>query len=402
MSLWFRTTRLLERRWFLLSIKNTIVLLSELRFSGVMAARQLNHRDDLEILIVEQGNGLGRPFHTTGGVAKFWLENMGVVPPDECYASRLTGMRLKSDENEHTWRFGRTIGYTLHPDKYMEWLGKDLNCEIVFSKRVTKTEIIENGEKEIEVTAGKNKIRTKYLIAADGPNSIVARSCGLYQRLKPDSEHIGMEYSIPYREEVNEKEIVTLHFSRTYAPHGYVWRFPAGDQIKVGLGIPTSAHKRPKERLDSYFREILKIKPEVITAHGGIIPTSYPLTKPVFKDRIFFTGDAARFCSPLHGGGILQALVTGKIIGEAINKNFSHPKEIRREYMTKISWTLKTLKMHYRMKKLIYSMSDHDFTQLIDILKSYKISNFDPNVEIRKLGWFILRHKPQWFLRILF
>lgn len=368
-------------------------------FSGVMAARELSHTG-LNVLLIEQGTGLGEPFHTTGGVAKFWLEDMNVVPPKECYASAIKGVKLMTDVTENTWNFNKVIGYTLHPDKYMKWLSEPLDCSILLRTRVT--DIFETKDGHVGVKTGSKYFTAKYVVAADGPNSIIARKCGMYERLHSDSEHIGMEYWIPnFREEI-DKEIVTLHFSTVYAPKGYVWHFPAGEQVKVGLGIPTIMHKRPKERLDAYFKEQLKFEPQIENSHGGIIPTDQPVKNPVWKDKVFLAGDSAKWCSPLHGGGILFALAAGKYIGQSIRDNFLDNKRISKQYKKDIKWILKTLKMHYKMKKLIYSMDDHDFTEMIEILKGFEQKTSEPNTEIKRLGRYLIKKKPSWIFRILF
>ena len=69
-----------------------------------------------------------------------------------------------------------------------------------------------------------------------------------------------------------------------------------------------------------------KIKGNPVSITGGLIPAGGPLQ--TVKENILLAGDAAGQTDPLTGGGIVQALICGKIAGriaaEAVENNDLH------------------------------------------------------------------------------
>jgi digeranylgeranylglycerophospholipid reductase len=109
---------------------------------------------------------------------------------------------------------------------------------------------------------------------------------------------------------------------------GYYWIFPKGrdeqgrETANVGIGdfnplSPRNLRKMldevfKKERLDDGRHRILKIL-------GGICPTRMP--EKLVYDNILLVGDAAGLTSPLHGGGIDMAVLSGLTAARAISEN---------------------------------------------------------------------------------
>ncbi len=119
-------------------------------------------------------------------------------------------------------------------------------------------------------------------------------------------------------------------------PHiyGYYWIFPKGknDQGKeianVGMGI-FNGHKGlsiqkelerviKKEGLENY---------KTIKKSGGLIPIKSP--DKLTYDNIMLAGDAAGLASPLHGGGIDLACISGKVaVQEALRGGENYNKRL--------------------------------------------------------------------------
>ncbi|MDI3533814.1 MAG: digeranylgeranylglycerophospholipid reductase [Thermosediminibacterales bacterium] len=104
---------------------------------------------------------------------------------------------------------------------------------------------------------------------------------------------------------------------------GYYWIFPKGRDAKgveianVGFGV----FKRQKpfslwENLNKMI-ELEKLdKHKIVKRVGGICPVKAP--KSLIYDNIILVGDAAGLTSPVHGGGIDLACISGKIAIQAI------------------------------------------------------------------------------------
>jgi digeranylgeranylglycerophospholipid reductase len=121
-------------------------------------------------------------------------------------------------------------------------------------------------------------------------------------------------------------------------PHyeGYYWIFPKGREIaNVGVGsfLPGGEGVGWGEalwrRLDRFIAQE-GIKGTILRKHGGIIPIRV-LEQLTYRN-ILLVGDAAGCASPLHGGGIDAALITGRLaarwIAAGCRGDFS--EEVRR------------------------------------------------------------------------
>ncbi|MGH2911697.1 MAG: NAD(P)/FAD-dependent oxidoreductase [Solirubrobacteraceae bacterium] len=89
-----------------------------------------------------------------------------------------------------------------------------------------------------------------------------------------------------------------------YVRAGYAWNFPAGDELRVGVGSFWPSHhvKEPTVRLASD----LGVPPEGY--QGNWIPHQL---RAAVEDEVFFTGDSAGHCLPLTAEGIRTALYFG-------------------------------------------------------------------------------------------
>lgn len=111
----------------------------------------------------------------------------------------------------------------------------------------------------------------------------------------------------------------------TNNPPGYFWIFPKkdGDMINfanVGLGLLAKTSSMPN---------LKKLLIEMIKKENFQIPTQKTMASPIPTKRlkqyrcknIVLSGDALGLCSPLHGGGIDSAYLSGCYIAESIIKN---------------------------------------------------------------------------------
>jgi digeranylgeranylglycerophospholipid reductase len=111
---------------------------------------------------------------------------------------------------------------------------------------------------------------------------------------------------------------------------GYYWIFPkgkdeqGGETANVGIGNFDSADKRKLWcMLDDVMRREGFDGPgyRVIKSLGGICPSKMP--EKLIYDNILLVGDAAGLTSPLHGGGIDMAVISGIEAARAISKDLA-------------------------------------------------------------------------------
>jgi digeranylgeranylglycerophospholipid reductase len=332
-------------------------------FSGLAAALSMKSQ---KVLLVEKRKVPGSPVNTTGAVPIEWITKMGVFPTKDCIAGDLKGIEMVAPNRESaTIKNEKADGMVLYPDRYVKWLAgraTDSGCELITDaifKGVTK----EDGALSVETSKGTFK--TRYLVGADGTASNVGRATGLGERPAPEDLHIGMEYTIENKQ-VQDPEVYRLYLGHRVAPLGYAWSFPEGPtRLKVGLGIPQSTSLTVKSMVGKFLDMYPEFKSPISKSNGGIIPTAPPL-KTAVKENVLLVGDAAHFCSPLHGGGIWFGMESGRLAGYALSRG--DPQMYDRLWKAKLGGVLSR---HYKLKQVIYSMTDKNFDDLIRLLKTY-------------------------------
>lgn len=96
-----------------------------------------------------------------------------------------------------------------------------------------------------------------------------------------------------------------------YVRAGYSWSFPAGDEVRVGVGSfePRDHVKQGTIRLAGD----LQVPP--VSYQGNWIPHQL---RPAVDDGVFFAGDSAGHCIPLTAEGIRPALYFGLAAGREL------------------------------------------------------------------------------------
>ncbi len=155
-----------------------------------------------------------------------------------------------------------------------------------------------------EVTAGRETIHARILVAADGRNSTVARLLGLLPRI--GKERVALQTHLPLPPDFGQR--VVLQF----LPEGYSGQAPVGDRelnlCLVGRPGSIPALRRWAETqfgvpLDHTWRTITPLR------RAAIAPA---------RKRAFLIGDVARVVEPFTGEGIYYALRSAELAAEAI------------------------------------------------------------------------------------
>ena len=166
----------------------------------------------------------------------------------------------------------------------------------------------------------------KYVIGADGANSVVRGSFSDYDRdrfkqlMAPT-----IEIKIDAKDFPRPVACPELYIGQLEA--GYGWVFPNKDRVVVGIcGL-----RQDNENFSEIFREYLdhlKVDPEVVPEFKGHpLPYGNYLGNPVCG-RTLLAGDAGGYVEPLLGEGIFFALCTGFYAGLSVAEGLekrTHP-----------------------------------------------------------------------------
>jgi flavin-dependent dehydrogenase len=104
-----------------------------------------------------------------------------------------------------------------------------------------------------------------------------------------------------------------LWIDRSIVPAGYGWRFPADDELRIGVGsFDPRFHVK-----DNTVKLAADLGKEPEGYQGNWIPHKL---RPATEDGIFFVGDSAGHCLPLSAEGIRTALYFGIACGRELRR----------------------------------------------------------------------------------
>lgn len=196
-------------------------------------------------------------------------------------------------------------------DKFDAFLLEHADAEIRQGVAVRAVE--EKADGVIVETGEGERIEGYYLIAADGANSVVARSMGL-RRKKLTAGAIEVEVAVPAEVFARFADQPLFIFGEVAT--GYLWVFPKSGHLSVGIG---ALHPKPGE-LQAALEGVMKrfgIPISGQSRKGHPIPV-YNLREPISTHRTLLVGDAAGLVDPFSGEGIRFAIKSGRLAAEAI------------------------------------------------------------------------------------
>lgn len=272
---------------------------------GLIAGRYLK-----DALILDAKKEIGRPVQCAEGLSKRALEREGIKPDPAWISTIIDATQFVMPNGKIVSLYEKEQGYILDRPGFEQFLASQSLAEIRLEKRVVD---LERKDDLWEVTIlGGEKFKSKYLIGADGPASIV--------RQKVFREKIDflpcLEYLMKTEKEI-DVSVMKMYFDRERFPSGYAWIFPKSKNT-ANIGLGTS--KNLKEAFDDFIENTVKKEIgdcEFLENKSGVVPWG-GIKLELFQDNAFLVGDAGALADPIWGGGIADAMISGRVAAELI------------------------------------------------------------------------------------
>lgn len=290
--------------------------------AGSMAAHAAALRG-ASVLLVEKRPAIGAPVRCAEGIVTADLTEF--MDPDPKWVSTVIRKARFIAPDKSTFTIsGKTgdeiLGYTLDRkifDRDLAMRVADAGADVQVHARAVP--LMEGGRISGATIYQHGKtydVRAKVVIAADGVESKFAKSAGINTTVALADLDSCVQYLVT---DIDiEPETNVFYWSNADCPHGYIWIFAKGPRsANIGIGIPGTKSgdgHRAKDYLDRFMEKHFpngKITELIV---GGV-STCKPLESTV-ADNLIICGDAARFSDPFTGGGIYQALYSGRLAGE--------------------------------------------------------------------------------------
>ena len=197
-------------------------------------------------------------------------------------------------------------------------------------------------------------IQGRIIIDASGIASRVSSQIGLDTRLKPNDIGVCIQSRVTGD---FKKDETKWYFHKPYAPFGYAWLFPINDNLaNIGLIVPGGQKFDISNMLKHYIINMTNNNFEITSTFRACVPLALPLRNLV-KNNVMIVGDAARLSHSITGGGIDNAICSGKLAGKIASK-YIH-KEINSLEIYQHVMRLKRLRLNIEYKgKTIAKKSD--------------------------------------------
>jgi digeranylgeranylglycerophospholipid reductase len=376
--------------------------------AGALAAKTAAEAGN-SVCLIEKRPAIGTPVRCAEGIGKELLKEY--IRPDprwisaeieraRLFAPNGTIISLEQD------RAGNEVGYVLDRkvfDRELVWQAAEAGADVVVRTRATEP-IMENGAvrgaKVISVGTPAD-IRAEVVIAADGTEAQFARRAGL-DTVVPLREMMSCAQYLMTDIDIDAGS-TDFYLGNEIAPEGYLWIFPKGDRTaNVGIGISGRKSRDGSRAKDHLDRFVAKNFPDgkTIEAIAGGVPICQPLACTV-ADGLMVAGDAARVVDPLTGGGIGNAMFTGRLAARVASECISAgncSKEALMAYDTewRASRMGTILERNYKVKEYFITLDDAKLNTLADSIASISLKEFSVSVLIKEL----IKRNPKMLLEL--
>ncbi len=289
------------------------VLICGASFAGLMVARQMAG-SGADVLLIDRYE-IGERQTSACVIPTSWLEELGLLESErQRFDSVLIHTAHGSLRLPVPWSFS-TFDYRTMCD--LLWR----DCDAQFETAKVNGRAVPTGPgagvngSVKGVGAGKrNDFVSPVAVETDRGTitaPLVVDAMGWKRVLASDSTFQPPDAPLSRGLEVHPKgrnENLEVWIDRKYVPEGYGWSFPAGDELRIGVGsFDPRFHVRDTTEL--LARDV---GAESVGWQGNWIPHRL---RDGTDDGVFFAGDSAGHCLPLTAEGIRPALYFGAALG---------------------------------------------------------------------------------------
>jgi flavin-dependent dehydrogenase len=273
------------------------VLVCGASFAGLAVARELAG-SGAEVMVIDRYE-IGERQTSACGIPTEWLRALGLMKAER---QRFETLVMHTPHGDARYRLPWTFS-TFDYRELCELLWRD--CDAAFeTAKVNGRAAPANGSGEIGVETDRGVISAPLVVDALGWRRVLASGDGYQPPDAPLSR--GLEV---HPEGAGED--LEVWIDRRYVPAGYGWSFPAGEELRIGVGsFDPRFHVRETTELLAEDLDRDRVRYQ-----GNWIPHKL---RRATEGGVFFTGDSAGHCLPLSAEGIRTALYFGIALGREL------------------------------------------------------------------------------------
>lgn len=365
--------------------------------AGALAAKTAAEKG-LSACIVEKRPAIGAPVRCAEGIGREALREF-IEPDPRWISAEMTGAGIVAPDGFlmklESAMAGSKVGYVLDRkifDRELVWKAADAGADVAVKSRASAP-IMEHGfvkGAKVEYCGKTTNVHADVVIAADGVESKFSKWCGI-------------DTTVPVREIMSSVQYVMadvdidphatiFYLGNDVAPEGYLWVFPKGERCaNVGIGISgkkSGQGHRAKDYLDKFVKKTFPNGKTIEYIPGGV-SVCRPLDCTV-GDGLIIAGDAARVVDPLTGGGIYNAMYTGRLAAEVAAECIAKGDVSKKALMAydkawRASKMGKAIERNYHIKEYLIKQPDTKFNEIIHSVSKLNLKEFSTLTLIKEL-----------------
>ncbi|MDX6590379.1 MAG: hypothetical protein QOI84_1653 [Solirubrobacterales bacterium] len=276
---------------------NHDVLICGASFAGLAVARELAG-SGADVMVVDRYE-IGERQTSACGIPTEWLRQLGLM---DCERQRFDTLVMHTPHGDARYRLPWTFS-TFDYRELCRLLWHDCDARFETAK-VNGRAAARNGGGTIAVETDRGVLSAPLVVDALGWRRLLAPGDGYQPPEAPLSR--GLEVH-----PAGSGDDLEIWIDRRYVPAGYGWSFPAGDEMRIGVGsFDPRFHVRETTELLA-----AELGRDRVRYQGNWIPHKL---RRATEGGVFFVGDSAGHCLPLSAEGIRTALYFGIALGREL------------------------------------------------------------------------------------
>ena len=269
-------------------------------------------KEDINVCLIDKKKVIGLPLQCAGIINKRVLDVNQF--PDELILNKAKGAVLHSKNHSLTVSKEEDQAIIIDRvalDQFLYNRAIENGVDSYLSSKVLAIDDVE-GKVSFQNESTEKSIKSKIIVGADGPLSIVSSAFG-----NDFDYYCASQYLVKIEEDNNQMSFVDLYAYGDLFP-GFIWQIPVSENIfRIGL-FSNYDYKRQNEILNDFLMNEFQYENyEIIEKYKGKIPI-YSKENKLFKNRALIIGDAASQIKPTTGGGLLIGFEAVKMAKKAI------------------------------------------------------------------------------------
>ena len=343
-------------------------------------------KEDINVCLIDKKKVIGLPLQCAGIINKRVLDVNQF--PDELILNKAKGAVLHSKNHSLTVSKEEDQAIIIDRvalDQFLYNRAIENGVDSYLSSKVLAIDDVE-GKVSFQNESTEKSIKSKIIVGADGPLSIVSSAFG-----NDFDYYCASQYLVKIEEDNNDMSFVDLYAYGDLFP-GFIWQIPVSENIfRIGL-FSNYDYKRQNEILNDFLMNEFQYENyEIIEKYKGKIPI-YSKENKLFKNRALIIGDAASQVKPTTGGGLLIGFeavkMAKKVIVNALDSEDFNSLNLEKEtyddnkilqnclksYQEDFEGRfIKEFSYQFKVQKTLCTLSDDDLDYFFEKLKEKEV-----------------------------